>query len=223
MVFSGSAVVDWSNTSGFGEGGKPPLVAIFTLTDTTEGGGDQRQGIAYSNDRGRTWTRYVGNPVLPIPGVPDFRGRVHLYTSPYLKRLREGEPIRTLQDRWVESGANLVAGLSGKALEIVAELQVEGTTASEFGFRLRQGQGVETVVGYDTGSGARFVDRSRSGLFTFKGDGGRRHEATLAPVDGKVRLHIFLDRASVELLGNDGREVVTDILFPPPDAQGLSL
>ena len=106
MVFSGSAVVDWHNTSGFQKGGsEPPLVAVFTLTDTTEGGGNQRQGIAYSNDRGRTWTKYAGNPVLPNPGIPDFRDpkvawheatkrwvmilsardRVHLYTSPDLK------------------------------------------------------------------------------------------------------------------------------------------
>src|SRR5687768_17126585 len=30
MAFSGSAVVDWKNTSGFGQGGQPPLVAIYT-------------------------------------------------------------------------------------------------------------------------------------------------------------------------------------------------
>src|ERR1035438_1632800 len=30
MIFSGSAVVDWHNTSGFGKDGKPPLVAIYT-------------------------------------------------------------------------------------------------------------------------------------------------------------------------------------------------
>jgi fructan beta-fructosidase len=30
LIFSGSAVVDWQNTSGFGKNGQPPLVAIFT-------------------------------------------------------------------------------------------------------------------------------------------------------------------------------------------------
>ena len=61
MIFSGSAVVDWKNTSGFGKGGKPPLVAIYT--GHREGREDQR--VAYSNDRGRTWTK-VASPVLDL-------------------------------------------------------------------------------------------------------------------------------------------------------------
>ena len=70
MIFSGSAVVDWKNTSGFGIDGKPPLVAIYTGNHTDRPHQDQR--IAYSNDRGRTWTNYSGNPVLDI-GERDFR------------------------------------------------------------------------------------------------------------------------------------------------------
>ena len=71
MIFSGSAVVDWKNTSGFGaEGGEPPLVAIYTGHHTDRERQDQR--IAYSNDRGRTWKNYVENPVLDIRKA-DFR------------------------------------------------------------------------------------------------------------------------------------------------------
>ena len=68
MVYSGSAVVDRLNTSGFGRDGKPPLIAIYTSRTET----DQTQSIAYSNDRGRTWTRYEGNPVLDVED-PAFR------------------------------------------------------------------------------------------------------------------------------------------------------
>ena len=59
-MYSGSAVVDWNNTSGFQTGAEPPLVCIFTAAGTPF-----TQGIAYSNDRGRTWTKYAHNPVLP--------------------------------------------------------------------------------------------------------------------------------------------------------------
>jgi fructan beta-fructosidase len=394
MVWSGSAVVDWKNTSGFQQGNEPPLVAIFTLTDTGKAG-DQRQGIAYSNDRGRTWTKYAGNPVLPNPGIPDFRDphvfwhdatkrwvmivsardRVRLYTSPDLKEwtlasefgegqgsrglpwecpdlfelkvdgdpsrakwvmlvsvqkyaphggsgtqyfvgdfdgtrftddnpagtvlwldygrddyagvtwsdhpqngsqrlflgwmndwdyaqgvpaytfrsamtlprvlklrafdeglrlvsqpvpelqsLRQGEPLRTMRDTWVEGGRNPLVGLSGETLEILADFQVDGsTTASEFGFKLRQGDGKETVVGYEVQPGAMFVDRTRSGEFEFRGDDGGRHDAPLAPAAGKIELHIFLDRTSVEVFGNDGRQVITDTMFPPPNAKGVAL
>ncbi len=76
-IFSGSAVVDWDNTSGFSNDGEPPLVAIFTYHDPEgekSGAIDfQSQAIAYSNDKGRTWTKYENNPVVPNPGIRDFR------------------------------------------------------------------------------------------------------------------------------------------------------
>ncbi|MBP1667231.1 MAG: hypothetical protein H6Q23_2091, partial [Bacteroidetes bacterium] len=59
-MFSGSAVVDYENTSGFGTEGIPPMVAIYTV-DSPD---NERQCIAYSLDRGRTFTKYSGNPVI---------------------------------------------------------------------------------------------------------------------------------------------------------------
>ncbi len=65
MIFSGSAVVDRKNSSGFGKEGRAPLVAIYTGTGPGSGG-LQYQCLAFSNDKGRTWTKYSGNPVLNI-------------------------------------------------------------------------------------------------------------------------------------------------------------
>lgn len=70
MIFSGSAVVDWTNTSGFGDDEHPPLVAIYTGHRPADH--NQSQHIAYSTDRGRTWTKYAGNPVIDI-GARHFR------------------------------------------------------------------------------------------------------------------------------------------------------
>ncbi|MEU3935861.1 GH32 C-terminal domain-containing protein [Streptomyces sp. NPDC029044] len=70
MVFSGGAVVDWNNTTGFGTTKNPPMVAIYT--SAYKNGGKQAQSLAYSTDRGRTWTKYQGNPVIDI-GSKDFR------------------------------------------------------------------------------------------------------------------------------------------------------
>jgi fructan beta-fructosidase len=55
--FSGSAVVDTANTSGFRDGKANLLVAAYTSTGRGE-------CIAYSNDRGRTFTDFDGNPVV---------------------------------------------------------------------------------------------------------------------------------------------------------------
>ena len=58
-IFSGSGVVDWNNTTGFKTGQEEPLVAAYYNPQW------MAQSLAYSNDRGRTWTKYAGNPVLP--------------------------------------------------------------------------------------------------------------------------------------------------------------
>jgi len=109
-IFSGSAVVDINNTTGFSTSENPAIVAIFTYHDPVgEKNGSmkfQNQGIAYSIDKGRTWTKYSANPVLKNPGIRDFRDpkmfwndkakkwnlimavydRIHIYSSPDIKQ-----------------------------------------------------------------------------------------------------------------------------------------
>lgn len=77
LIFSGSAVVDVTNSSGFGTLENPPLVAIFTyhlMAGEKAGRKDfQTQGIAYSLDNGDTWVKYEGNPVIGNKDIKDFR------------------------------------------------------------------------------------------------------------------------------------------------------
>ena len=76
-IFSGSAVFDEKNSSGLGSTTNPPLVALYTYHDPNgEKAGTidfQKQGLAYSVDKGRSWKKYEGNPVLDNPGIRDFR------------------------------------------------------------------------------------------------------------------------------------------------------
>lgn len=88
-IFSGSAVVDINNSSGFGSKGQVPLVAIFTQHDEKAektGKNDfQNQSLAYSLDNGKTWKKYDGNPVLQNPGIRDFRDPKVMWHQPTKK------------------------------------------------------------------------------------------------------------------------------------------
>lgn len=88
-IFSGSAVVDKNNTSGFGKNGQIPLVAIFTQHNTAgeKAGRDdfQNQSIGFSLDAGKTWEKYSLNPVLKNPGITDFRDPKVMWYEPQKK------------------------------------------------------------------------------------------------------------------------------------------
>jgi fructan beta-fructosidase len=60
-AFSGSAIIDTANTAGFKTGDVDVMIAAYTSTGRGE-------ALAFSNDRGRTFTDYVGNPVVKHRG-----------------------------------------------------------------------------------------------------------------------------------------------------------
>lgn len=66
-MFSGSAVVDWENTTGFQQEEHPPIVLIYTAAGNTSRASEGKpftQCLAYSTDGARTWQKYPANPVL---------------------------------------------------------------------------------------------------------------------------------------------------------------
>src|SRR5215470_16981480 len=129
MIFSGSAVIDKTNTSGFAKKpGQVPMVAIYTahvISDASKPDDyRQEQHIAYSLDKGRAWTKYSANPVLDIH-KKDFRDpkvfwfekqkkwimavvlphehRVQFYSSPNLKQwtyMSEFGPAGDVENIW---------------------------------------------------------------------------------------------------------------------------
>ena len=75
-VFSGSAVVDKENTSGFGKGA---VIALYTSA-----GESQTQSLVYSTDNGKTFHKFEGNPVI-TSNVPDFRDP-HMFWNEDIKK-----------------------------------------------------------------------------------------------------------------------------------------
>jgi sucrose-6-phosphate hydrolase SacC (GH32 family) len=139
-IFSGSVVIDRNNTSGFGSRANPPMVAIYSSAALPTFA--QSQALAYSLDRGRTWTKYAGNPVLDNPD-PDFRDpkvfwyqptrrwimpvalslqrKIQFYSSPNLKNW-------TLEGEFGPQGA--VAGVY--EVPNLVPLRVQGTSRTRW-------------------------------------------------------------------------------------------
>ena len=392
-IFSGSALIDWHNTAGFGE---EAMIALFTY-HLASAGDDyvQSQALAYSTDKGRSWTKFDGNPIIsPPPGQKDFRdpkvfwyedtqGAGHwvmvlaagdsawFYRSDDLKSwaktsefgngygggaegwetpdlfqlsidggsetrwvltagLERGAPaggtncqyfvgefdgetftsengpdvglwadhgadfyaaqswsdmpddrrtwvawmsnwayareiptptwrgamslprtlslrttgaglrlaqtpvmeltnLRAEEQNWSNaqinsSSPNLLASVRGDSLEIVAEFQVDATTtAKQLGLRLRQSANEHSAIEYDVATETLAFDRTCAGQSDFHADFARRHTVALAPADGLLRLHIFVDRSSVEIFADDGLVTMTERIFPAEESVGLEL
>ncbi len=77
-----------------------------------------------------------------------------------------------------------------------------------------QGDGQQTVVGYDAEAEELFVDRGNSGITGFSQDFPGKHAAPMKKPDGPVRMHVFVDRSSIEVFADEGKTVITDRIFP---------
>ncbi len=125
-MFSGSVVVDTDNTSGLVAGGG--LVALFSYNT-------QAQGIAYSNDKGRTWTKYDGNPVIGAL-AKDFRDPKVFWHGPskhWVMVIAAGLHLQIFTSpnliNW-EMTSQLTGGLADGVWEVpdLFPLQIEGQT-----------------------------------------------------------------------------------------------
>lgn len=392
-IFSGSAVVDWNDSTGFFNG-KSGLVAIFTHADQYPGSERprQRQSLAYSTDKGRTWNMYKGNPILSDIRITDFRDpkvfwhkntkmwimilaagdHVRIYTSHDLKtwnfasefgsevgshagvwecpdlfelpvdgknknkkwvmivsigneavyaegsrtqyfigdfdgstftnensketvlwldygrdnyagvtwsdvpaedgrrifigwmsnwkyanetptkvwrsamtlprelklvRTNDGvrlsqTPIMEIESLRKEKAklanftinehvANVLSKIKSNAFELLVEFELD--TASVFGFKIRMSKDEKTIIGYNVTEKKLFIDRQSSGETSFNPFFACKHDAILEPEQNRIKMHIFVDWSSVELFANNGELVMTDLIFPDNNSQGLEL
>ncbi|MCL6267643.1 glycoside hydrolase family 32 protein [Flagellimonas myxillae] len=146
LIFSGSAVVDKSNTSGFAKNGETPLVAAFTyhLMEGEKAGRKdfQTQGIAYSLDNGESWAKYEGNPVIGNNGIKDFRDPKvfwHQDTQSWIMALVAGDHAKfysspNLKDWTHISDFGKTHGAHGGVWECpdLFQLQVEGSDEQQW-------------------------------------------------------------------------------------------
>jgi fructan beta-fructosidase len=178
MIFSGSAVVDQQNSSGLCKASgadRSCLIAIYT-GHTPE---RQTQNIAFSNDRGRTWTKYHGNPVIDLH-LKDFRDPKVFWYKPQSKwvmavSLSDQHKLRFFSSHdlihWSALSDFGPAGASGGAWECpdLFELPVPNENRTRWVLVVNVNPGGVaggSATQYFTGDfdGTRFVDDNPSGL-----------------------------------------------------------
>lgn len=125
-----------------------------------------------------------------------------------------------LSNQSIIPGKNLLKNVKGDTLEIEAELSAN--KASEVGFKVRNGNGQYTTIGYNPSNETVFIDRTHSG-YDFGPNVKKIHEAPVQNTNGKVKLKFLLDRSSIEVFVNEGKQVLTDQIFSSPENQGVEL
>ena len=141
-----------------------------------------------------------------------------------LESLRQ-EHVQLRNASWKDLQAMLASRDWPQTLEIDADLQVENTpaeAAQEFGFLLRKGGSYGTRVGFDSTWNTVYVDRMHSGDLLVSQGFNQRHDAPVELANGHLRLHILLDRSSVELFAQNGLATITDLIYPRPFDNVLS-
>lgn len=148
-IFSGSAVVDSTNTAGFKNGNEAPVVAIFT-----ENGTQQIQSIAYSNDKGRTWVKYANNPVLSTSGIADFRDPKvtwHPDQKKWIMTVTYGNSINIyssidLKNWTYMSNFNSLEGITDECPDLF-QLPVQGTNSKKWVLMYSGGNRTKYFIG----------------------------------------------------------------------------
>ncbi len=179
------------------------------------------------------WEYGAKTPTDPWRGVQSISRELTLKRFPDGIRLIQ-QPVRELrmlrrqhtqleQQSFSEANRGLKSkAAGGETFEIIAE--IDPGRAAEVGFKVRQGNNQETVIGVDTRQSKLFVDRARSGNVGFDENFPGRHAAPIRFASGKsVKLHIFVDCSSVETFGNDGEIVISDSIFPQRNSGGIEL
>jgi beta-fructofuranosidase len=179
-------------------------------------------------NKAQTW---FGAMTIPreLKLAPD--GTIRMIPVAELTSLRRSSYV--MESRIIEADTEeRFIGIYGNALEIIAEFYIgnkyssesvdrirKGTTHIEFGLKLCSSEDdiEETIIGYKPTDNILFVDTIGSSA-----EDGKVCTAPLEVMaDGTIRLHIYIDRSSLEVFANDGRRTITERIYPHYSSTGI--
>ncbi len=199
-----------------------------TVTKWMDWGKDNYATVTWSGVKGRTvslgWMsnwQYAGNvPTEQFRSANTLPRELSLYVEDgetYLKAVPVKE-VKSLRRETLKIGGFKVEetdvtvneGLSGAVYELEMEINAPKDAMS---FELCNSVGEKVSFLYDASKGQFVMDRTMSGKVDFSTD---FPAVTCAPVSDMkaLKIRIFVDSSSVEIFCNDGRSVMTNLVFP---------
>ena len=152
-------------------------------------------------------------------------GKIFSTPAKELEALRKWKPI-TLEEVVIDE-ATTFKGIEGDACELV--MTIEAADSKKFSIALRASDVEQTLLTYDATTGKFTLDRSKSGRLIHEVDiwsgniikpADYVREIQIEPRE-KLKLHIFIDRSSVEIFINDGEEVLSARIYPKRTSQEI--
>ena len=172
----------------------------------------------YSAPGTLTDKRWNGVQSIPrVTGLKKIDGTWHMtaYPAKEIESYRSDVIYETENLTVSAEDGNILGGAAGQYYDI--EGIFDPGTATEFGFKLRTGNGQETVVKYNAETEQLILDKSKSGPCNTDS-----FSWTLHPMeDGKVQIRILMDNSVVEVFGNYGDADMADLCFPDPGSIGM--
>ena len=172
----------------------------------------------YSAPGTLTDKRWNGVQSIPrVTGLKKIDGTWHMtaYPAKEIESYRSDVIYETENLTVSAEDGNILGGAAGQYYDI--EGIFDPGTATEFGFKLRTGNGQETVVKYNAETEQLILDKSKSGPCNTDS-----FSWTLHPMeDGKVQIRILMDNSVVEVFGNHGDADMADLCFPDPGSIGM--
>ncbi len=199
---------------------QPPLYVDY--------GKDFYAGIVFNNipkEDGRTimigwannWT--YGNQIPTSP----WRSAMSIPRELSLKKTGSG--IRLIQQPVKE-----IALLRGEEITdhefsqpFESEIEIDVTTADESGIQIFKDDHEEIKISFNSTSHEVCIDRTASGEINFNKDFASIECVKAVPVNGKIKLQVFVDKSIIEIFVNDGEQVLCEQFFPLKELQTLNM
>ncbi len=110
-----------------------------------------------------------------------------------------------------------------KSNSYILNLDINLENAKGFVLEILKTENESTIISYDKSSQKLSLDRSQSGLVSFNKDFASVETMPLETSNGKVHLQILVDKSLIEIFGNKGKSVLTDLVFPKQNKTSISL